>query len=233
MDLNIIYEDSYILIVEKPPKIPSQKDKTNDKDMTTYIKDYLKTEYKYTKPYVGLVHRLDRPVGGIMLFAKTKQANSNLSQQIKNKTINKTYLAVACKEAIKKEDKLINYLLKNERLNISKVVSKNTKNSKEAILEYKVLETINIDEFGILNLLRINLYTGRHHQIRVQLSNINLPLFGDTKYNSDFKNNKNWFQIALWAESISFIHPKTNKTVTFSSKPQDYPFNLFKKLRTL
>lgn len=228
MDLNIIYEDNYILIVEKPPQIPSQKDKTKDKDITTYIKEYLKTEYpKCNQPYVGLVHRLDRPVGGVMLFAKTKQANSNLSQQIKNKIINKTYLAVTCGKIIKKEDELTDYILKNERLNISKVVSKNVANAKEAILKYRVLETINTNEFGTLNLLRVNLYTGRHHQIRVQLSNINLPLWGDTKYNDNFKNIKKWTQIALWAESITFNHPKTSKSVIFFSKPQEYPFNLF------
>lgn len=229
MDLNIIYEDSYILVVEKPPKIPSQNDKTNDKDMITYIKEYLKMKYpKCTNPYVGLVHRLDRPVGGIMLFAKTKQANANLSEQIKNKTVNKSYLAIACGKALNKEEKLIDYLLKNERLNISKVVTKNTNNSKEAILEYKIIETIDTNEFGTLNLAKINLYTGRHHQIRVQLSNINLPLWGDTKYNINFKNTNEWTQIALWAESISFNHPKTNKNIIFHSKPKEYPFNLFK-----
>lgn len=226
--MNIIYEDKYILAVQKPSKIPSQSDKTGDKDMISFVKEYLSQKHPNIKNhYIGLVHRLDRPVAGIMLFAKTKEANSDLSNQIQTKEFKKQYLAVVCGYA-ENSLKLIDYIYKIERLNISRIVSKGTHNSKEAILEYNVLQNIKTEK-GELALLKVDLHTGRHHQIRVQLANAGLPIWGDVKYNNMFKSNREWVQIALWAYSITFKHPKTQKTINLNILPQNqYPFTEFK-----
>ncbi|WP_058486119.1 RluA family pseudouridine synthase [Defluviitalea phaphyphila] len=227
MDINIIYEDSYIMVVEKPPKIPSQRDKTGNIDMLSLIKNYLKEKYPRAKnPYIGLIHRLDRPVGGLMVFAKTKQANAKLSKQIQDREFKKEYLVVICGKPEQEKGELVDYLIKNQRRNISKVVSKETKGAKEAILEYELVDSMNVEE-EILSLIKVNLKTGRHHQIRVQLSNAGLPIWGDTKYNDFFKNKKGWFQIALWAFRLDFFHPKTNKLCSFKLNPKGYPFELF------
>ena len=190
-NLKVIYEDNHILVVEKPPNIPSQSDKTNDIDMLTICKKYIKE--KYNKPgnvYLGLVHRLDRPVGGIMIFAKTSKAASRLSNQVREKIFKKKYLAVVDGKPENKTGILEDYLYKDERNNISKVVNKDKKNAKYAKLEY---ELIVYDEVKNLSLLSINLYTGRHHQIRVQLSNFGHSIFGDQKYGTRGKGgHMNW-----------------------------------------
>ena len=158
--INIIYEDNHLLVVEKPINIPTQEDNTKDKDLLTILKEYIKE--KYNKPgnvYLGLVHRLDRPVGGIMVFARTSKAAARLSEQVRNKTFKKTYNAVVIGN-INKEGKLKDYLLKDEKKNIVKV----DKNGKEAILNFKKLDFKNN-----MSLVEINLETGRSHQIRVQM----------------------------------------------------------------
>jgi len=168
--LNVIYEDNHVIVVEKIVNIPSQGDKTGDRDMLTIIKEYLKE--KYNKPgevYLGLVHRLDRPVGGVMVFAKTSKAASRLSEQVRTKQIKKKYLVIVDGKPAKPKNTLEDYLSKNERLNTSKVVEEGTKNSKLAKLDYEVLK---YNEEINLSLLEVNLHTGRHHQIRVQLSNM-------------------------------------------------------------
>ena len=175
--LNVIYEDNHVIVVEKPVNIPSQADKTGDMDMITMIKDYLKE--KYNKPgnvYVGLVHRLDRPVGGIMVFAKTSKAASRLSESIRIKEFKKTYLAVVNNENLAKEAVLEDYLYKKEALNKSMVVSKDKHGAKLSKLSYKTLKT---EEK--LSLVEIELETGRHHQIRVQFSSRGNALYGDQK----------------------------------------------------
>ena len=183
--IKVIYEDNHIIVVEKSPNIPSQSDKTGDIDMLTLVKNYIKE--KYNKPgnvYLGLVHRLDRPVGGIMIFAKTSKAASRLSEQVRNKTFKKKYLAVVDGKVEKQQGTLEDYLYKDERNNISKVVKKEKRNSKLAKLDYEVLV---YDEVKNLSLLKINLYTGRHHQIRVQLSHFGHSIFGDQKYRNKGK----------------------------------------------
>lgn len=215
--INIIYEDNHLLVVEKPINIPTQEDNTKDKDLLTILKEYIKE--KYNKPgnvYLGLVHRLDRPVGGIMVFARTSKAASRLSEQVRNKTFKKTYNAVVIGN-INKEGKLKDYLLKDEKKNIVKV----DKNGKEAILNFKKLDYKNN-----MSLVEINLETGRSHQIRVQMSHYGYPLFGDQKYN---KTSKIGEQIALFAKRIEFIHPTTNELLTFElDLPNRYPFTIFK-----
>ena len=138
--LKVIYEDNHVIVVEKPVHIPSQGDKTGDVDMLTIIKEYLKE--KYQKPgdaYLGLVHRLDRPTGGVMVFAKTSKAAARLSEQVREKQIHKKYLCIVDGKLEKEEDRWTDFLQKNEKTNTSKVVSKTAKNAKEAILEYKVV----------------------------------------------------------------------------------------------
>ena len=162
-DLKVIYEDNHIIVVEKIPNVPSQSDKTGDMDMLTLVKGYIKE--KYNKPgnvYLGLVHRLDRPVGGIMIFAKTSKAASRLSNQVREKVFKKKYLAVVDGKFEKNNGTLEDYLYKDERNNISKVVSNQKKNAKFAKLDYEVLK---YNEVKDLSLVEINLHTGRHHQI--------------------------------------------------------------------
>lgn len=213
-DLKVIYEDNHIIAVEKKPNIPSQADKTEDIDMLSIVKNYIKE--KYQKPgnvYLGLVHRLDRPVGGIMIFAKTSKAASRLSNEVREKVFKKKYLAVVDGKLDKKEGVLEDYLYKDERNNISKVVKKEKKNAKYAKLEYKVLKYNKIKD---LSLLEINLHTGRHHQIRVQLSNMGHSIFGDQKYGTRGRGK----QIALWAYELAIIHPTTKEKMTFTDMPE-------------
>jgi 23S rRNA pseudouridine1911/1915/1917 synthase len=228
MDFKIIFEDQHIMVVEKPPKVPSQKDKTNDLDLLTMIKEYLiQSHPKAQDPYVALLHRLDRPVGGVMIYAKTKYASSRLSEQIQKKQVSKSYLGVVCGQPIYPKGILKHYLVKNGALNFSKVVKKPQNNAKEAVLEYEVLDTKGSNGEN-LSLVKFNLITGRHHQIRVQTSHEGWPLWGDNKYNEAFQDRKGWTQIALWSYELSFTHPKTNKQQVYYSKPVDeFPFNLF------
>ena len=212
--LKVIYEDNHIIVVEKIPNIPSQSDKTGDIDMLTIVKDYIKKKYK--KPgnvYVGLVHRLDRPVGGVMIFAKTSKAASRLSNQVREKVFKKDYIAVVDGKLENKKGTLIDYLYKDERNNISKVVNKEKKNAKEAKLDYEVLK---YNELKNLSLLKINLYTGRHHQIRVQLGNFGHSIFGDQKYGTRGKGK----QIALWAYKLTIEHPISKEKMEFEDLPE-------------
>lgn len=212
--LNIIYEDNHIIVVEKPVNIPSQGDKTGDIDMLTLIKQHIKE--KYNKPgdvYLGLVHRLDRPVGGIMVFAKTSKAAARLSEQVRVKDFKKKYLVIVDGKMDNEIGSLEDYLLKNERLNMSKVVKEGTKNAKLAKLDYEVLK---YDEEINLSVLKVNLHTGRHHQIRVQLSHEGHSIYGDQKYGTRGRGK----QICLWAYEIAIIHPTTKETMKFNVLPE-------------
>lgn len=213
--LNVIFEDNHIIVVEKIPNIPSQGDETTDISMIEIIKEYLKE--KYSKPgevYLGLIHRLDRPVGGVMVYAKTSKAASRLSEQVRNKFFEKEYLAIVNGKPEKSSDVLENYLYKDERNNISKVVEETKKDAKYAKLEY---ELIKYNKEIDLSVLKVKLYTGRHHQIRVQLSNINHSIYGDQKYGTRGKGK----QIALWAYSLKIYHPITKEQIEFISKPEN------------
>ena len=216
--INIIYEDNHLLIVEKPINIPVQEDRSGDLDFLTMLKDFIKKrDKKLGNVYLGLVHRLDRPVGGIMVFAKTSKCASRLSEQVRTRTLKKTYYAVV-EGKIDKEGTFKDYLLKDTKTNIVRV----DKNGKEAILDYKL-----IDYKDNLSLVKINLKTGRSHQIRVQFSSRNYPLYGDNKYN---KNAKVGEQIALFAKELELIHPTTKEIMKFSLELKNkYPWNIFKK----
>ena len=214
INLKVIYEDNHIIVVEKPANIPSQGDKTGDLDMLTIIKAYLKE--KYNKPgnvYLGLVHRLDRPVGGVMVFAKTSKAAARLSEQVREKVFKKKYLVIVNGKFEEKKGTLKDYLLKNERLNKSRVVEEGTKNSKYAELDYEVLK---YDKEQNLSLLKINLHTGRHHQIRVQLSSRDHSIYGDAKYNGRGRAR----QLYLWAYELTIQNVVSKKEMTFTSIPE-------------
>ena len=212
--LKIIYEDNHIIVVEKPVNIPSQSDKTGDKDLLTMIKEYLKEKYhKQGEAYLGLVHRLDRPVGGVMVYAKTSKAAARLSEQIRQKQFSKKYLVIVDGKMEQKQGILEDYLWKNEKTNTSKVVEEGTKNAKYAKLEYEVLKYVPETN---LSVLKIKLETGRHHQIRVQLSHAGHSIYGDQKYGSRGKGK----QIALWAYELSFIHPITKEKLNFTDMPE-------------
>lgn len=221
--IKVIYEDNHLLVVEKPVNILSQGDDTNDKDMVNLLKQYVKE--KYNKPgnvFIGLVHRLDRPVGGVMVFAKTSKAASRLSEQVRNKTFKKVYRAIIHGEMDKKESILRDYLYKNKKTNMVSVVNKNHKEAKDAELSYKTLNKEN----GF-SLVEINLKTGRPHQIRVQFASRKHPLFGDQRYGQDV--NKVGQQISLWSYKIEIQHPTTKEKMEFTCEPpQEYPWNIFK-----
>lgn len=216
--INILYEDNHLIVVEKKPNILVQKDNTNDICLTDIIKKYLKI--KYNKPgnvYLGLVHRLDRPVGGIMVFAKTSKAAERLSKAIKNKQLTKIYYAVV--EGITKpHEEYIDYIIKDNNTNTSYITTK--EKGKEAILNYNTIASSNN-----MSLVEINLITGRSHQIRVQFNHHLHPLIGDQKYNKKAIPNIN---IALFAKKLEFIHPVTKEKLSFELPlPKTYPFDLF------
>lgn len=217
--INVIYEDNHLLVVEKPINVLVQADNTRDMDLLTICKGYLKE--KYNKPgnvYLGLIHRLDRPVGGVMVFAKTSKAAGRLSDQVRTHKFNKVYHAVVLGK-VKEEDTLEDYLLKDTRTNMVTVNPK----GKLSRLSY---ELVMYNKERDLSLVKIHLETGRSHQIRVQFSSRKHPLYGDQRYNKKAISGE---QIALFASSLSFYHPITKEYLTFNLElPKRKPWNYFK-----
>lgn len=207
-NLEVLYEDNHIIVVYKPANVLSQGDSTGDIDMLSIVKNYIKN--KYHKPgnvYIGLVHRLDRPVSGVMVFARTSKAASRLSQQIKNKEFKKKYYAIINGKIENKTDVLKDYLLK---LDDGNTIVTDKEHGKESVLEYSVIK-----EIDGKSLVDIDLKTGRHHQIRVQFSFRGYPLVGDQRYgNIDGK------QICLSSYYLSFMHPITKERIEFIRKPE-------------
>lgn len=222
LKINILYEDNHLLVVEKPVNVPVQQDSSNDIDMLTILKEDIKV--RYNKPgnvYLGLVHRLDRPVGGAMVFAKTSKAASRLSDQVRTRGLSKTYHAVVHGKFEDKQGRLENYLLKDEKTNMVSVVSPEVRGAKQAILDFFV-----IGVFQDYSLVKVDLHTGRSHQIRVQFSNIGHPLYGDQRYGRSV--NRVGQQIALWSYGIGFRHPTTGEELEFVCKTPDVePWNWF------
>ena len=213
--MKVIYEDNHLLVVEKPANIPMQADSSKDEDLLSMAKSYIKE--KYNKPgevYLGLVHRLDRPVGGVCVFARTSKAAGRLSRQIQDHTFKKTYLAVVEDHGLEDSGHFEDCLLKDEHRNIVRVDPK----GKPASLDYEVLKR----KDG-LALVKVYLHTGRSHQIRVQFASRNHPLWGDQKYNRNAIPNR---QIALWSYELSFHHPITDEVMVFQSPIDRYPFDL-------
>ncbi len=214
--INIIYEDNHLLVVEKPINMPVQADDSHDLDLLTLLKADLKKRYhKPGNVYLGLVHRLDRPVGGVMVFAKTSKAASRLSEQVRTHQLKKEYYAIVLGK-IEEKGHLEDYLLKNEKKNIVTIHPQ----GKHAILDFTRLQYKKD-----MSLVKIQLKTGRSHQIRVQFSHHGYPLFGDQKYSQKAKPGQ---QIALFSHAITFQHPTTKETLHFSlSLPCHYPWNEF------
>lgn len=224
MTVQVLYEDNHLLVVVKPPDIPVQEDDSGALDLLRMLKAYIKE--KYQKPgnvFLGLVHRLDRRVGGVMVFARTSKAAARLSEQIRQRSTDKQYLAVVTGCPQNPRGRLTDYLLKDTRTNTVSVVPPNTPEAKEAILDYEVLKTR-----GDLSLVRIHLHTGRAHQIRVQMAHMGTPLYGDAKYSGIRVPPET--PLALWANELSFNHPISKESMTFQSlPPEHYPWSLFKR----
>lgn len=208
----ILHEDNHLLVVVKPPNLLSQGDSTGDPDLLTLMKEYIRD--KYNKPgnvYLGLVHRLDRPVGGVMVFAKTSKAASRLAEQIEAGDFERSYLAIVEGHPHSTKGTLRDYLLKDSKTNVVKVVKPGLAGAKEATLDYEVL-----DMSSNLSLVRIRLRTGRSHQIRVQMAELGHPLLGDQRYGPRSNERQ---QIALWAERIAINHPTSKERLEFREQP--------------
>ena len=221
-DVAILHEDNSVLVVVKPQNIPSQADDSGDLDLLTLLKQYLKE--KYDKPgnvYLGLVHRLDRPTGGVMVFAKNSKSAERLSRQIAEGEMGKNYLATVVGAPKEKKATLVNYLKKNSLTNTVYVATVGDHNAKRAELSYELLETQ-----GEVSLIKVQLGTGRSHQIRVQFSAIGCPVFGDVRYGGDSLMKGS--NLALWAYRLEFSHPISQKRMIFVAyPPQIEPWTRF------
>lgn len=227
MKIEIQYEDDDIIVCVKPYGVPAQADRTRDEDVLTYLKNYIfEKEDMDEEPYVAMVHRLDRPVGGIMVFAKNQKAAANLSDQVQDGTMVKFYQAVVTGQMPDEMGMLEDYLIKDGKTNTAKVSKKGVKGAKYAALQYEVLDEFETDQ-GILSYLLIELITGRHHQIRVQLASRGVGIYGDTKYNPQFqKQKKKYSQIALFATRLEFEHPVTGEHMVFKCEPDGDAFDV-------
>lgn len=217
--VKILYEDNHLLVVVKPVNMPVCEDSSGDLDLLSYLKNYLKE--KYNKPgnvYLGLIHRLDRPVGGVMVFAKTSKCASRLSEQVRIGKVNKKYYAVVCGN-LSGSGVFNDRLLKNSKTNMVYVDA----SGKDSSLEYKVISSV-----SGYSLVDINLITGRSHQIRVQFSSRGYPLFGDQRYNGNARIGE---QIALFSYFLSFYHPISGMLMQFKENvPNRKPFDLFSNI---
>lgn len=212
-ELTVLYEDNHVIVVVKPQNMPTQGDSSGDESLLDAVKAYVKE--KYEKPgnvYIGLVHRLDRPTGGVMVFARTSKAAARLSDQIREGEFEKKYLAVTVGCPRDRQGRLENWLVKDSATNTVKVVpARINDDAKKAILDYKVLDALNP-----VTLVDVRLITGRSHQARVQLSNIGTPIFGDARYGGVIAKGHN---LALWAYELRFKHPTTDKIMVFKVFP--------------
>lgn len=217
MGLNILFEDDHVLVVKKDAGIPVQAGKLRMMDLQGLIKNELyRRNRKGGEPYLGLIHRLDQPVEGVMVFAKTPFAAGALSEQVTDGRMKKHYLALLCGKPSEDSGKLVDYLVKDGRTNTSSVVKEQNKDAKRAELNYQVLK-----RYEDTTLVEVELITGRHHQIRVQMANAGWPLYGDTKYNPKFQDVMEHVQTALCAYKLSFVHPKTKKVMEFCIEPDN------------
>ncbi|MNZ87200.1 Ribosomal large subunit pseudouridine synthase D [compost metagenome] len=213
MSITVLYEDNHLLAAVKPPGILSQEDETGDPDMLTLLKHYLKE--KHNKPgnvFLGLVHRLDRTVGGVMVFAKTSKGASRLSESVRNRQFGKTYVCVVHGAPAIPSTRLTHYIRKDNKLNQVTVYNKPTAEAKEAVLDYELAATA-----GRYSLIAVRLHTGRPHQIRAQMAHIGCPLVGDAKYGA--RKTAGITDIALWSTSVTAPHPVSKERMSFRSVP--------------
>lgn len=221
-DLTILHEDNHIIVVLKPQNVPTCEDSSKDKDLLTMIKEYIKETYdKQGNVYLGLVHRLDRPTGGVMVFAKSSKAASRLSEQMRDGDFEKRYYATLVGTPREEKATLTHYMKKNAVNNMVYVCEPTVEGAKFAELDYKVLESKND-----LSLVDVRLHTGRSHQIRVQMNAIGCPVYGDMRYGGE-KAKKGY--LALWAYYLAFTHPVSKERMVFRVQPpkENTPWNIF------
>lgn len=232
MNLRVIFEDEHLIVCYKPSGIPTQTAKLGAEDMVSLLKNYLhKKQTEKREPYVAVIHRLDQPVEGLLVFAKTPFAAKELNKGVQGVGFGKYYKAVLCGLPSEKEGILEDYLVKDGKTNTSRVCKATERGAKKAVLHYEVLAVgrESSKEFS-KSLVKIKLETGRHHQIRVQMANRGWPIWGDTKYglrDESVPVDKSWKQIALCAYRLEFIHPKTKKKMAFAIEPEGPGFHVF------
>ncbi len=221
-NLQVLHEDNHLIVVNKRVGDIVQGDKTGDKPLSDVVKEYIKD--KYNKPgevFLGVVHRLDRPTTGIVVFARTSKALTRMNELFSNRETQKTYWAIVKNKPLNSEDKLVHYLKRNEKNNTSKAHSREVPESKLASLDYKIIATLQ-NYYA----LEINLHTGRHHQIRAQLAAIGSPIKGDLKYGFDRSNPDGG--IHLHARKLVFVHPVTKENINIiAPTPKDVIWNAF------
>lgn len=248
--LTILYEDKEIIVAVKPSGVESQSSRGFSQDMVSMLSRHLYTKLstdwgkvstnqcgmgkKDAVPYIGVIHRLDKPVSGVMVYAKTRKAAAVLSNQVKEGWMNKVYAAVICGKPVDNVGNFVDYLRKEGKSNCSVIVDKSAEGAKRAELEYQVLGSCMVEDVEgreeILSLVEVHLLTGRHHQIRVQFASRGMPLWGDNRYHPDFAQGRRRGSIALCGTKLSFMHPSRRETMTFSTCPQDGAFAWFKPI---
>lgn len=235
--VDILYEDDDIFVVVKPPGMPSQPERSATMDMVSYLKNLLASRDKIKNPYVSVVHRLDRPVGGIMVYGKNQKAAAGLSAQIAGHRVVKEYMAVVWGQMSVSKATLEDYMIKDASSNMSRVVDSKVKGAKKAVLSYELIDTA-VSGNHLLSLLKIRLETGRHHQIRVQLSHGGHPVAGDHKYGRTYfevqkKESDNdvfrdpFYELGLFSCTLEFNHPVSKKRLRYEARPFAQPFSFF------
>lgn len=244
--ISILYEDQDIIVVQKPPGVESQSARGFAPDMVSEIRRHLHNPQDIHKlttansgsqpPYVGVIHRLDKPVGGIMVYAKNQKSAASLSAALQDKKVEKSYMAVVCGKLVDKQGAYVDYLRQDKKNNTSSIVDKSVKDSRKAVLNYREMEVIHNPGDGekFLSLIDIELLTGRHHQIRVQFAGHGTPLYGDGRYGGDIstivdikKKPAARGPLALCAYHLAFPHPVTGKRLVFEIRPSGGAFNWF------
>lgn len=218
--INILYEDKHLIVCIKPAGVPVQTKSIGTPDMVSLLKNHLSAG---KTPYLSVIHRLDQPVGGILVFAKTPSASRGLNRQLQSGAFEKVYTAVVTGTLQPPAGELEHYLIKDGRTNTSRVCDKDTPSAKYAKLHYQIVRSKEDLEYGPLSLVKIQLETGRHHQIRVQFSHVGAPLWGDGKYNPFFQKKRGFYPIALCASRLVFTHPESGKPMEFEITP-DWDF---------
>lgn len=232
MQKNIIFEDNYMLAAYKPAGIATQTARVGQRDMMSELKNYLagKPEYQKGKePYLGLIHRLDQPVTGILVFAKTREAAADLNRQMREGVFHKYYYAVVYGKPDREEERLEHYLYKDGKTNCSMIVEESFPGAKKAVLRYRRIKTLMaLEAFQETTLVEIELFTGRHHQIRVQMAGEGMPLLGDNKYGGekvkDFSREIGCRNVALCAYKLEFKHPESGRAMCFEQIPKEEIF---------
>ena len=217
----VLYQDEDILVAVKPAGMPSQPDKFGFMDLQTFLRASFGKTKAEPDTLITPIHRIDRPVGGVMIFSRSDITDKWFASEIPDRKIRKTYITIVCGYMPDLRGELIDYLVKSEKTNLSRVVPKERKGAKRAALGYEVLKTGFIEGYGDISLVKVTLFTGRHHQVRAQLSHSGCPIFGDSKYNKLFSSakTKGWHKLALFSSEIHFLHPRTGIEMTFSADP--------------